>query len=332
MFAAEGALEKGQAGGIEEAFEERVAAELVALADDLGFEAAEFFPGVGKAAGVEVDVRAGNGDEDGATAMEPAHEVEVGGKAVTLLVVEAEAVVRGAFEEPGLVAGFELCHEGGGVEFVVVPDVLAVLQMPVARGRVVERATGLGGDFFGDALADVGRVPVAGVEHVDEAAAREAHAFVHGVVNAGVGFGDPAEAAVEARFEFAQQGGGGIGGGAVDDEVFELSGGEGLREDALRGFAERVAGVAAHRDDGDERFAGWGGGVHEIDTLPHSIKKIIHGASRRLFISGGHSRVRARRFAWVRAGPPAWCQCTSWLMPVAGVVMCHGSTVRRSRK
>ncbi len=86
---------------------------------------------------------------------------------------------------------------------------------------------------------------VAGVEEEDIFTTGQADALVHGVVDACVGFADPAGDAGRGSDEFAAA----VGRAAVDDDIFKVAGR--LRRDGLDGASEFVDVVEADGDDGE---------------------------------------------------------------------------------
>ncbi len=87
---------------------------------------------------------------------------------------------------------------------------------------------------------------VARIQKQDPLAGGEPDSLIHGIVDPGIGFRDRA---VDGRFMPADDVEGAIGGGAVDDEVFD--GGIVLAGDAEHGLLQIRRCIA---DDGDDRY------------------------------------------------------------------------------
>jgi hypothetical protein len=231
--------------------EEAAAEGEVAVADGDFFAITAPCAGVARAAGAA----GGDAERDGfeAHAAFPEADVEIvvghdGQRGV-------EAVVFGEERAPvkrGLVVG-EVARDGIYVGAELVDA--AVVEGGFAGG---DSGFGFAHPVNGFAEDHVAHEAVVGAEEVNPFAGGAGDAFVHGIVNAGVGFGDEDGEAGAAGFEPLARA---IGGAAVDNDELGLD--VELFPDAAEGGVEAGAGVFADEDDAEGRRGGGGHGAEE---------------------------------------------------------------------
>jgi len=207
-----------------------------------------FVPGSGElAAGFGVGVEAATGKRLGDVV--PAGP---GGDAEPVFVVHAE--VERFVEAPEFFVDAAAPPDGGLAEEVAFGEAgwgegAGVFQA-FAAGGFEEKEVGVDDVCVGvlrkggvDFLEGVGFVEVVSAEVGEEVAAGKGEAFIDGVGLAAVGFGNPADFGMGAQdFE------GGVGGGSVDDEVFDRMA---VGTDGAEAFGEIGALVEGGGDDGE---------------------------------------------------------------------------------
>ena len=149
---------------------------------------------------------------------------KVGGDAevdveAAVAVVDALAAVEGGMG--GLEAEFH--HPGAEGAGGVVADTAAEIGVVDVVDVGIDGIDFLIGEFGCKGGHDcVGGEEVVGVENTDDVAGGHCDAFVHGVVDAAVGFADVAQTALVERFKFTDDVHCVVCGGAVDYDVFDL--------------------------------------------------------------------------------------------------------------
>lgn len=149
---------------------------------------------------------------------------KVGGNAevdveATVAVVDALAAVEGGMG--GLEAEFH--HPGAEGAGGVVADTAAEIGVVDVVDVGIDGIDFLIGEFGGKGGHDrVGGEEVIGVEDADDVAGGHCDAFVHGVVDAAVGFADVAQTALVERLKLTDDVHCVVCGGAVDYDVLDL--------------------------------------------------------------------------------------------------------------
>jgi hypothetical protein len=241
----------------------------------------DFFAVAAPGAGVARAAGAAGGDAEGdgfkAHAAFPEADVEI----VVGLNRErgVEALVFGeerAAVERGLVVG-EVARDGIHVRAELVDA--AIVEGGFAGG---DPGFGLPHPVNGFAEDHVADEAVVGTEEVDPFAGGAGDAFVHGVVNARVGFRDEHGEAGAAGFEPLARA---IGGAAVDDD--DLGGEVELLPDAAEGGVEAGAGVFADENDAEWRRGGGGHGSGKEEEREAGEPSTLNGQRSTLNVGVG---------------------------------------------
>lgn len=182
-------------------------------------------------------------------------EVEIHGEMV-FFIVGAEGVVEGFVVK---ISGGIPGRLGTGKESGEAQAAGAVVVEKFAEGvdhAAISTKKGGSGEFLeGGAGLRQGtrKVGIVGIEEADPISLGEANAFVHGIRLAAVGFGNQANVRMCCG-KFADDRESGVGGSAVDDEMFERKG-RAIRRDLGGDGGEALAdvggGVATGGDDGE---------------------------------------------------------------------------------